>query len=154
MVPVFWPKSIVSHDHRPKKAYYQLAQLNQPLVAVPQLSGLHPDAMKLWVANDLSETFPQATLQWSVSCDGKTLLEGRQQLDVPALGVVAGATINLSPVVVKHRAFDVTLAVSDAKGRLLSRYQRTVRVVPEELLKADEMKVTEDPFNKKKPATK
>ena len=26
VVPVFWPKSIVSHDHRPKKAYYQLAQ--------------------------------------------------------------------------------------------------------------------------------
>jgi hypothetical protein len=154
VVPVFWPKSIVSHDHRPKKAYYQLAQLNQPLVAVPQLSGLHPDEMKLWVANDLSEAFPKAALQWSVSCDGKTLLEGRQTLDVPALGVVAGETINLSPVVVKHPAFDVTLAVSDAKGRLLSRYQRTVRVVPEELLKADEMKVTEDPFNKKKPATK
>jgi hypothetical protein len=154
VVPVFWPKSIVSHDHRPKKAYYQLAQLNQPLVAVPQLSGLHPEAMKLWVANDLSEAFPKATLQWSVSCDGKTLLEGRQTLDVPAIGVVAGETINLSPVVVKHPAFNVTLAVSDVKGRLLSRYQRTVRVVPEELLKADKMNVTDDPFDKKKPAAK
>ncbi len=26
VVPAFWPKSIVSFDHRPKKAYFQLAQ--------------------------------------------------------------------------------------------------------------------------------
>ena len=34
VLPANWPKSIVSHDHRPKKAYYQLAQINQPLVAL------------------------------------------------------------------------------------------------------------------------
>jgi hypothetical protein len=150
VIPVFWPKAIVSHDHRPKKAYYQFAQLNQPLVAVPQLSGPHPDAMKLWIANDLSEAFPQATLRWTVSRDGQTLLQGEQKLDVPPLNAVPGETINLLPVAKQHPAFDVTLTISDASGRLLSRYQRTVRVVPEELLQAEANATTNDPFNKKK----
>jgi len=53
VVPVFWPKSIVSHDHRPKKAYYQIAQINQPVVVLPRLAGHRPDMMTLWVCNDL-----------------------------------------------------------------------------------------------------
>ena len=54
-VPVFWPKSSISHDHRPKRAYYQMAQINQPVVALPQLSGRRPDAVTLWIANDLAD---------------------------------------------------------------------------------------------------
>jgi len=150
VIPVFWPKSIVSHDHRPKKAYYQLAQLNQPLVAVPQLSGGHPDAMRLWIANDLNEAFPQATLRWRVSRDGATLLQGEQKLNVPPLNAVPGEKVDLQPVVKKHPALDVTLTVSDANDRLLSRYQRTVRVVPEELLKADKPAALNNPAGEKK----
>jgi len=150
VVPVFWPKSIVSHDHRPKKAYYQLAQLNQPVVAVPQLSGARPDAMKLWIANDLPEAFPGATLRWTVSDGSTTLLQGRQKLDVPAIGAVAGETIDLLPLVAKRPAFDVTLIVSDMRGRLLSIYHRNVRVVPAELLRAGKTTGADDPFNKKK----
>jgi hypothetical protein len=148
VVPVFWPKAIVSHDHRPKKAYYQLAQLNQPVVAVPQLTGAKPDAMTLWVANDLTEAFPKATLRWIVSRDGQPLLEGQQMLDVPAIGAVSGETIDLSSLVAKHSAFDVTLTVTDDSGHVLSRYRRTVRVVPTELL--SKTGATTDPFNKKK----
>ena len=135
VVPAFWPKSIVSHDHRPKKAYYQLAQLNQPVVALPQLSGAKPDAMTLWVANDLPEAFPKATLRWTVSARGKALLEGRQTLDVPALGAAAGKKIDLLPVTTNVPAFDIELSLADKDGGLLSRYRRTVRVVPVELLK-------------------
>ena len=150
VVPVFWPKSIVSHDHRPKKAYYQFAQLNQPVVALPQLSGARPDAMKLWIANDLPEAFPGATLRWIVSDGSTTLLQGRQTLDVPAIGAVAGDTIDLLPLAAKHPAFDVTLTVSDEKGRLLSSYHRNVRVVPAELLSTGKTTGADDPFNKKK----
>ncbi|OHB78939.1 MAG: hypothetical protein A2W31_09820 [Planctomycetes bacterium RBG_16_64_10] len=145
VVPVFWPKSIVSHDHKPKKAYYQLAQINQPIVALPQLTGAKPDAMTLWVANDLADAFPQATLCWTLSRDGLALLEGQQQLDVPALGAVAGEKIDLLPVVAKHPAFDLTLTMTDAHGRLLARYQRTVRAVPAELLKTEMAAATGDP---------
>jgi len=150
VIPAFWPKSIVSHDHRPKKAYYQLAQLNQPVVALPRLSGAHPDGMQLWIANDLDEAFPQATLRWRVSHGGQTLLQGEQTLDVPALNVVSGREVDLLPVATKHTAFDIALEVHDKSGRLLSRYQRNVRVVPEELLKTAESSATADPFNKGK----
>lgn len=150
VIPVFWPKSIVSHDHKPKRAYYQLAQLNQPVVAVPQLSGEHPDAMTLWIANDLDEAFPRATLAWAVSRDGGVLLEGSERLDVPPCGAVRGGKIDLSAVAAKQPAFEVALSVSDARGRLVSRYRRTVRAVPAALLKAASPAVTEDPFNKQK----
>ena len=147
VIPVHWPKSIVSHDHRPKKAYYQFAQINQPVVALPQLTGAHPDAMTLWIANDLPEPIPQATLCWTVSHAGQTLLEGQQKLDVPAVNAVAGEKVDLSAIAAKYPAFDVVLMVSDATGKLISRYQRTVRVVPPELL--GQKSTTADPFNKK-----
>jgi len=153
-VPVFWPKSIVSHDHKPKKAYYQLAQLNQPVVAVPQLTGAHPDAMTLWIANDLDQAFPQATLAWALRCDGKMLLKGRQKLNVPALDAVAGEQIDLAAIAAENAAFDVALTVSDSDGHLLSRYQRTIRAVPAELLKAKSDTGMEDPFNKKQVKSK
>ena len=135
VVPVHWPKSIVSHDQRPKKAYYQMAQVNQPVTALPQLLGQRPDAVVLHVANDLDEPFPQATLAWTVSSNGKELLSGSRKLDVPATGTAAGPRIDLSAVVDKHPQFDLLLSVSDSRGRTLSRYQRTVRRVPAKLLK-------------------
>ncbi len=147
VIPVFWPKSIVSHDHRPKKAYYQLAQLNQPVVPLAELKGARPDTLLLWVANDLSETFPKATLKWTVTCNAQTLLEGQQQLDIPATGVVAGGKVDLIPVVTNHPSVDITLAVSDSEGRMLSRYTRTVRCVAE--TKKSGAGVV-DPFNKEK----
>jgi beta-mannosidase len=146
VIPAFWPKSIVSHDHRPKKAYYQLAQINQPIVALPQLTGARPDAMTLWVANDLPEAFPQATVSWTVRHAGQTLIEGRQQLDVSAVGAVAGDKVDLSAIAEKHASFDVILTLSDAAGAPLSKYQRTVRVVPLRLLGKESG--TDDPFNK------
>ena len=154
VVPVFWPKSIVSFDHRPKKAYFQLAQLNQPVVALPQLTGEHPDAMTLWIANDLAQALPQATLHWTLRRDGQTLLEGQQKLDVPAVGAVAGEKIDVSPFAAQHQTFDVVLTVTDSTGHLLSCYQRTIRPVPAQLLKAGPAGATKDPFAGNKPATK
>ncbi len=150
VIPVFWPKSIVSHDQKPKKAYYQLAQINQPLVALPQLSGEKPDALTLWIANDLPEPFPGATLRWTVASGGRVLLDGAQTLDVPALDAVAGGKVDLLPVLAQHPSFDLTLTVSDAAGRLLSRYQRAVRGVPAELRKDRQAATTADPFNQPK----
>ena len=133
VVPVFWPKSIVSFDHRPKKAYFQLAQLNQPVVALPQLSGAKPDAMTLWIANDLAEPLGRCTLDWTVAAGGKPVLHDRATLDVPRLGAVRGPKIDLRPVTAKA-AIEVTLVVCDAAGRVISRYHRQVRCVPDEVL--------------------
>lgn len=146
VIPAFWPKAIVSHDFRPKKAFYQMAQINQPLVPLPQLTGKRPDAMKLWVANDLAESFPQAVLRWTVRHDGRTLLTGQQTIDVPSLDAASGPTVSLLPVASKVAALELGLTLTDTTGKLLSRYQRTVRVFPEEaLVKPD---ATTDPFNK------
>lgn len=134
-VPAFWPKSIVSHDHRPKKAYYQLAQLNQPVVPLAQLTGEKPDAMILFVANDLPEPMPQCTLRWNIGRDNQTLLQGEQRIDVPAIGIVQGNQIDLTPVTAKHPNFELTLTLTDAKGNAISRNYRHVRCVPHELLK-------------------
>ncbi|MEI6645462.1 MAG: sugar-binding domain-containing protein [bacterium] len=149
VVPAHWPKSIVSHDQRPKQAYYAMAQVNQPVVALPQLTGAKPDAMKLWVANDLSESFPGAAIHWTVSHAGKVLLSGEQKRDVPAVGVaVGGEEIDLLPVTRQVPSFDLELTLKDSGGKELSRYRRTVRVVPPELLKLKAGSNLEDPFNK------
>jgi hypothetical protein len=149
VIPVFWPKSIVSHDHRPKLAYYQMAQINQPLVPLPQLEGELPDAMTPWIANDLAEGFPGATVGWSVTAaDGRTRA-GRQKLDVPALGAVRGERVDLRAFATEHASFDLELTLADAGGRPLSRYRRPIRVVAPPLRKPAMAEATDDPFNKK-----
>jgi hypothetical protein len=134
---VFWPKSIVSFDHRPKKAYFQLAQLNQLVVALPQLSGAKPDAMTLWVANDLAEPLGRCTLDCTVAVGGKPVLHQTVTLDVPRLDAVRGPRIDLRPVTAKAAAFDLSLVLTDSAGRAISRYQRQVRCVPDEVLRPD-----------------
>lgn len=154
-VPVFWPKAVVSFDHKPKKAYYQLAQLNQPLVPLMRLSGVRPDAMTFWIANDLDSPFPQATLRWKLAPEGSdaAVVSGQQKLDVPALGTVKGETVDLSGLVEKYPALDVTLTVTDGAGQELSRYNRIVRAVPKSALSRSgqgDFQPAKDPFNDKK----
>ncbi len=148
-VPVFWPKSIVSHDHRPKLAYYQMAQINQPLVPLPQLEGERPDAMTLWVANDLADAVPGASLAWSVSAQGAVVARGAQRIDVPAYGAVRGGRVELRALSEQHPAFDLELTLADAAGRVVSRYSRHVRVVAPALRRTSKAEATDDPFNKK-----
>jgi beta-mannosidase len=152
VVPAFWPKSIVSHDHRPKKAFYQLAQLNQPVVPLPQLAGAKPDAMALWVANDLPEPLPGCTLKWRVSNDGRgsLLFKGETKIDVPALNAVRGPEVDLRWATTNAAAIEIRLTLLDAAGRTISRYQRHVRCLPDELLKLFKIESTVDPFNKGK----
>jgi hypothetical protein len=65
------------------------------------------------------------------------VLHGAATLDVPPLDAVRGPNIDLRPVTTKATAFDLTLVLSDADGRVISRYQRNVRSVPDELLKPE-----------------
>jgi len=150
VVPAFWPKSIVSHDHRPKKAFYQLAQLNQPVVPLAQLAGAKPDAMALWAANDLPEALPGCTLRWRVSADGKPALQGAAALDVPALDAIRGPVVDLRPAAANAKTLELNLTLIDAAGHTISCYQRQVRCLPDELLKQFKIESTEDPFNKGK----
>ena len=76
-VPVYWIYSIVSFDFRPKKGYFTMAQLNQPLAPLFRLTGKTGDALELWVSNNLDRRFDRATLSWKVQNAGKTFSEGR-----------------------------------------------------------------------------
>ena len=143
-IPVFWPKSIVSHDHRPKKAYYQLAQINQPVVPLPQLEGARPDAVTLWVANDLVEPLKQATLRWKISAEGRSLATGETVVDVPALDAVKGPRIELAQQTATIPAFDLSLTLQDSQGATISHYQRRVRCVPDSILQSTGQ--TKNPF--------
>jgi beta-mannosidase len=134
VVPVTWPKSIVSFDHRPKRAYFQMSQINQPVVALPQLTGERPDAMTLWVANDLPEALPGCTVDWSVMAAGKSVLCGEAAMDVPALEAAQGPQIDLSPITATADRFDLELVLKNKAGEVLSRYRREVRCVPSALL--------------------
>ncbi len=135
VVLAFWPKAIVGHDHRPKKAYYQLAQINQPVLPLARFAGDRPEATTLWAVNDLSKPFSGATVRWTVASATETLLRGEQRLEVPALGVAEVRTIDLTPVTEKHATFRLSLTLLDRAGRTLSRYQRRLRYVPKSLLR-------------------
>lgn len=150
IVPVFWPKSIVSHDHRPKKAYYQIAQINQPVVVLPLLSGNRPDAMTLWACNDLDIPFNDSTVSWTVSCNGKVLIEGKQKIDLPAANAVEVETVDLKPVTWKNLVCDLLFTLSNADGKVISEYRRELRCVPKQLLNKNIQEHIEDPFNEKK----
>jgi len=129
VTPSFWPKSIVSYGHQPKEAYYSMAHVNQPIVALPQLIGDKPDAMVVWVANDTVETLADAHVRWSVSRGGDVLLEGVEELDAPAINAVRGSTIDLKPVTWKHPDCEIRLDLIDASGKAISIYRRHLRCV-------------------------
>ena len=128
VTPSFWPKSIVSFDQRPKQAYYAMAQVNQPVVALPQLLGKKPDAMTLWVCNDLPESLAACTVTWHIAA-GNRSIKGSQALDVPAINAVSGNTINLKPITSTAPAFDLTLTLKDRQDQVISVYRRRVPCV-------------------------
>jgi len=132
VIPVFWPKSIVSHDHRPKMAYYQMAQINQPIVALPQFAGKNPDIMGLWVCNDLPETYDHCTVDYSLDWGGENLLKGTDTIDLPAIAAVKGKRIDISAITAEVPEFDLTLVLKDSSGYVISTYRRNMHCLPKE----------------------
>lgn len=127
LTPAFWPKSIVSFDHRPKKAFYQMAQINQPVVALPKFIGEKPDAMILWVVNDLNENFKNCMVEYLISKDGQTFIHGTDTLSVPAVDAVSGKKIDISTVTSTLPDFELSMILRDNKGRIISTYNRQIR---------------------------
>ena len=101
VLPANWPKSIVSHDLTPKRGYFAMAQVNQPLVPLPRLTK-NGRAMELWVANDLPQAHPGCRVRWSVLRAATTLAEGIQPVDVPASDAVLAGMADLSALPKRH----------------------------------------------------
>ena len=124
-LPAHWPKSIVSHDFTPKKGYYEMAQVNQPVVPLFQISA-KGQAAEIWVANDLVQAIPDCRVTWKVDARGKPSVQGEKKTDVPALDATRIESIDLSAVPAEVSTVKISLSLSDSAGKLVARYQRDV----------------------------
>ena len=122
-LPSFWPKAIVSSNLRPKKAYYEMAKLNRPLVPLFQIQK-GGNRMEIWVANDLPREFMNCEVSWNVKAGDKNLLAGSKSLHVPASNAILVETVDLSPVPEETQMVTISLRLMDSKGKKLSSYQR------------------------------
>jgi hypothetical protein len=120
-----WPKSIVSHDFTPKKGYYEMAQVNQPVVPLFQITG-KGRAMDIYVANDLPEILRGHTVRWSVRHGGRTLVDGAKHSDVAALDAMRVASADLSAIGDDAEVVSIVLILSDVAGKTVSSYRREV----------------------------
>jgi len=120
-----WPKSIVSHDLTPKRAYFALAQINQPLVPLPRvLAG--GNEMELWVSNHKADTYKNCQIDWTASAKGRVLAKGRQKVDVSKFGTILAGIADLSSIKANEEVVDIRLSLKDSKGKLLSNYVQEI----------------------------
>lgn len=122
--PAQWPKSIVSHDFRPKKAYYDMAMINQPLVPLYHLVE-RGKALDLWVVNDLVVAFPGSTLKWQVRA-GDRKIEGRFPAEVPAFNALKVGQVDLKSLPEELDVIELSLVLANARGKKLSEYHREI----------------------------
>ena len=124
-LPAEWQKSFISFDFTPKKGYYELAQLNQPVVPLFQVTD-EGKTLLLWVANDREETISDCCLSWIIERDEKIILQGEEPVEVPSLDALQIATIDLLAILPDTPVMTVSLALHDAAGTLISQYRREV----------------------------
>jgi hypothetical protein len=124
-LPAHWPKSIVSHDFRPKKGYFEMAQVNQPVVPLFQIAN-QGQSMEVWVANDLSDAVSNCTVAWAVKSGSSTLVQGTKQSTAAKLSATLFQTVDLSAIPSSVPVATISLTLTDATGKALSRYQREV----------------------------
>ncbi len=127
VTPANWPKSIVSHDLAPKKAYFAMAQVNQPLVPLPRLLA-GGNEMELWVANHKMNTYKNCRIEWTASSEGHVLAKGRQKVDVPQFGATLAGVADLSAVKTGVQVVDIRLVLKDLKGKQLSSYTQEMYI--------------------------
>ncbi|HBO44169.1 MAG TPA: hypothetical protein DD670_09600 [Planctomycetaceae bacterium] len=123
LVAANWPKSVVSHDGTPKKGYFALAQTNQPLVPLIEMVD-RGNAMRLWLANDLPEPFVGGRLRYTVRNNGKTLVEGEQVADVPAVDAVVVGKVDLTSVPESAAVLMVLLTLDDSNGKTVAGFEQ------------------------------
>ena len=120
VLPANWPKSILSLDFTPKRAFFAMAQLNQPVVPLCEI-GPDGQTANLWVANDLPQAFRKRRLKWRFIAGDQTLT-GEATLEVPASDVRMAAAVPLGAFPAETDNLAVDLQLLSAKGTIESRY--------------------------------
>lgn len=124
-LPAWWPKSIVSFDLTPKRGYFAMAQVNQPVVPLFQFLD-EGRKLALWVANDRTAAIAGARLAWRIEAAGRVLLQGECRVDAQPITATAAAAIDLPTAVQETPVVTVSLALSTSDGRPVARYRREV----------------------------
>jgi Glycosyl hydrolase 2 galactose-binding domain-like/Glycosyl hydrolases family 2/Glycosyl hydrolases family 2, TIM barrel domain len=122
-LPSFWPKAIVSSNLCPKKAYYEMAKVNRPLVPLFQIQK-GGRIIEMWVANDLAGEFRNCKISWIIKSHGKELLAGSKTVDVPASNAILAEKVDLTAVPEEAKIVKISLRLTDSSGRELSSYER------------------------------
>ena len=122
-----WPKSIVSHDLTPKKAFYSLAQINQALVPLPRLLA-GGNKMELWVSNHTKENLKNCQIDWVATAKGKTLVKGTQQVGVQKFDTVLAGIADISSIDKNLKVIDIRLVLKDSTGKQLSSYTQEIYI--------------------------
>ena len=119
-----WPKSIVSHDFLPKKGYYEMAQVNQPIVPLYRVID-RGKALEIWAVNDLAIPLPACKIQWDIRAAGGRV-QGEAAGNLPADSARLFGKAELAGLPRDADVLQVELTLLDAQGRTVSRYQREV----------------------------
>jgi len=123
-MPARWPKSIVSHDLRPKLGYYEMAQINQPLVPLYRLVD-RGQALEIWVVNDLPMAMAGGKVRWSVR-SGDKHIKGEAAAKAASGDAVNVAKVDLSSLPPELDKLAIELSLSDATQRTISEYGREI----------------------------
>lgn len=131
-VPCFWPKSIVSFDLKPKKAFFGAAQVNQPVVPLFRLRGDQKRARscEIWVSNVTNKAIEDGSVSWRiVSRSGEEFLSGKKNLNIKGTGSTFVEQFEFPPGFSGKVRLKFELELKDGNGRLISGYNRTVPVL-------------------------
>ncbi len=120
VLPANWPKSVLSHDFTPKRGFFAMAQLNQPLAPMCRIA---PDgnAADLWIANDRPEPLHGHRLKWSLTAPGQPPLAGERTLDIPASDAVRVTTVDLAAVPPGSDTLLASLEILSPQGMVRGR---------------------------------
>lgn len=121
VLPANWPKCIVSHDFEPKRGFYAMAQLNQPIVPLPVLSA-DGQQLSLWTANDTVLSDAAASIVYVVRTGRSVWAQGTVTANVKAYDALEAGTVSLETVPADTDTVSIDLELRDADGRRISAY--------------------------------
>lgn len=134
--PAGWLKAIVDYDRKAKPAYFAYRDALTPLAV-----NLRPDAfygfagqtrrVGVWVCNDYSVTYKNATLQYQVEFDGKIIKNGHAKITVAASNPdFEGWIAYKLPAVSTRKKLTIRVALISEGGKRLHESDVQLEVYP------------------------
>ena len=126
-----WSKSIIGFDGTPKKVYYAMAQVNQPVVPLFRFRE-NGKKLEIWVANDTMQNLSGCSVSWEISAVGispigVSPMTGKKSVEtIPAIDATLVTTLDMPQGILAANTVMVQLKLNDANGRLIAKYGRDV----------------------------